>query len=164
LFECADGITFIPMENAIGYEIRDASNEDGLRFELLIEGMRVATAAASAAMVHDLQTDLGFSRDQVIAQLKTSLKDALRSQQQSVEITDIREREGEELRFVGRFRHRLAGEIASGVVWYDVPASETGPDNLPAVVRNKMRFEVHRMLTSEGSVARALVDLQKGNV
>ncbi len=152
------------MENAIGYEIRDASNDDGLQFELLVEGTRVATASASAAIVHDLQSDLGFSRDQVIEQLKKSLKDALRSQQQSVEITDIQERKGEELRFVGRFTHRLAGKIASGVVWYDVPASETGPDNLPAVVRNKMRFEVHRLLTSEGSVARALVDMQKGTV
>jgi|GEM_PF-2261235 len=150
------------METAIGYEIRDASNEDGLQFELLVEGTRVAIASASTAIVHDLETDLGFSRDEVIEQLKTSLKDALRSQQQSVEITDIQEREG--LRFVARFTHRLAGEIASGVVWYDVPASETGPDNLPAVVRNKMRFEVHRMLTSEGSPARALVELQKGNV
>ncbi len=44
------------------------------------------------------------------------------------------------------------------MVWYDVPSSTTGPDNLAAVVRNKMRSDVHRLLTEASPNARGIVD------
>ena len=148
--------------DSVGYEIRKGAAPDGgLLLELVIEGATLARAGANAAMLVDLDATLGLSRDAVAERLSDALREALRSQGQYVELTDIVEDAGRPLRFKGRFTHRLRDEIATGLVWYDVRSSTTGPEELPAVVRNKMRFEVHRKLTGEGSAARALVDLHK---
>jgi hypothetical protein len=65
------------------------------------------------------------------------------------------------LKFVSRYTYRDFDDISVGVVWYDVRTSTTGPDDLPAVVRNKMRFEVHSKLTDQSPNARGMVDLLK---
>ncbi|GAB4566965.1 MAG: hypothetical protein Tsb0020_19100 [Haliangiales bacterium] len=55
--------------------------------------------------------------------------------------------------------YRDRDHVDTGLVWYDVNTSDTGPDELPTIVRNKTRLEVHRKLTGNGSAARALVDI-----
>lgn len=142
---------------SIGYEIRERKDPDGgVVLELIVEGSLFARATASSTMLDDLQTELGYDRDAVIAELRKSLRGALKAQKQFVEISDLKE--GTPLRFTARFTHRLKDEISMGMVWYDVNSSTTGPDDLPAVVRNEMRLQVLRKLTSDGTVARALVD------
>jgi hypothetical protein len=147
---------------SVGYEIRDASTPDGdLVLDLVVEGAVLARATASATILEDMRSRLGLDRAAVVAELKEALVDALKTRGQSVVITDLREESGRPLRFSARFTYRLRNDITTGVVWYDVNTSQTGPDDLATVVRNKMRNEVHRHLTSDGSAARALVDLHE---
>lgn len=149
-------------DEALAYEIRESAGADrGLFLELIVEGMCVARASASGHMLADMEAERGLSRETVAQQLKKALLDALRFQGQFVEVVHIIEDPSQPLRFSGRYTHRVRGEVATGLVWYDVETSATGPADLPAVVRNKMRFEVHRKLTDDGSAARALVDLHK---
>lgn len=146
--------------DTLHYEIQETKDDNhSLRLELVVEGTRVAHATADAAVLDSMNTELGLSREAVIKDLKHALLDALRSQHQIIKVSNIIEAPPQSLRFIGRFTHRLGNEITTGLVWYDVSTSETGPASLPAVVRNKMRFEVHRQLTEDGSNARALVDL-----
>lgn len=148
--------------DAVGYEIRERPVPDGgLLLELVVEGASAARARASADVLADMNTVLRMSRDDVAQQLRRALLETLRSQGQLVDVADIVEDARQPLRFTGRFTHRLRDDVATGLVWYDVKTSMAGPENLPAVVRNKMRFEVHRKLTGDGSAARALVDLHK---
>jgi hypothetical protein len=148
--------------DSLGYEIREGADPDGgLLLELVVEGTTVARARASAGVLADMDTVLGLSREAVAQQLRQALLETLRSQGQFVEVADVVEDTHRPLRFTGRFTHRLRDDVATGLVWYDVNTSMTGPEDLPAVVRNKMRFEVHRKLTGDGSAARALVDLHK---
>jgi hypothetical protein len=116
----------------------------------------LARATASPDMMSALHTELGLHRGTVIAERSKSLMGVLKTQRQFVEIADIKEHPP--LRFTARFTHRLKDQFSTGTVWYDVPSSTIGPDELPPVVRNEMRFEVLRRLTSDGAAARALVD------
>lgn len=142
---------------SIGYEIRSGTAADGgVMLELVVEGSVLARATVSSDVLDDLRTELGYDRDAVIAELRKSLRDALKTQKGFVEISDLKE--GPPLRFIARFTNRLKDEISTGVVWYDVNSSTTGPADLSPVVRNEMRFEVLRRLTSEGTNARALID------
>ncbi len=147
---------------SLGYTIRDASvGSGGVALELVVEGAVVARAAASALVLEQMRESLGVDAEFVVDQLRLALQETLASQGQLVQIQDIREDAGRPLRFSGRFTHRLDAEIATGVVTYDVNTSETGPEAVAPVVRNKMRFEVHRRLTVDGTAARALVDMHK---
>jgi hypothetical protein len=142
---------------SIGFEIRERTAPDGgVVLELVVEGSLLARATASSTALDDLRTELGYDRAAVVADLRRSLRGVFKTEKQFVEISDMKE--GPPLRFAARFTYRLKDEIATGMVWYDVNSSTTGPDDLSPVVRNEMRFEVLRRLTREGSNARALVD------
>lgn len=108
-----------------------------------------------------MRVTLGMETSEVTEHLKQALITALKSQEQDVEVTEVTEDSTRPLRFRGHYTHRFHGEIATGVVWYDLTSSTTGPDDVPAVVRNKLRSEVYRLLTSAGTAARALVDLHE---
>lgn len=131
--------------------------------ELIVEGSVVARATVSGPIFAAIFASLGFDRAQVIAGVRGTLSQVLRTQGQFVNISDIAENPNRPLYFNGRYNYRLGEEVSTGLVWYNVTASETGPENVPAVVRNKMRTEVHRRLTTAGSVARSLVDLNSGS-
>ncbi len=147
---------------SVGYEIREAAAPDGgVVLELVVEGAVFARASASSADLDALKDVRGDQRDDVIATLRQALIDALKTQGQFVTISDPLEDPEQELRFSSRYIYRLRDNISTGVVWYNVTESTTGPESLPAVVRNKMRYAVHRKLTEPGSVARALVEGHK---
>jgi hypothetical protein len=147
---------------ALQYEIHDVPDpEGGLVIDLVAEGARLARAAASADILGDMQTMLGMDRASVAAELRAALLEYLKNQLATVTVSDPVEDPARKLRFKSRFTLRSGHQIHTGVVWYDVTESTTGPESLPAVVRNKMRHEVHRKLTDPGSAARALVDLHK---
>ena len=147
---------------SVGYEIRESvMPENGVALQLVVEGSPVARATASGTVLSDMSALLGLERDAVVSDLRKSLVDLLKTQGQFVEIANLQEDRGQRLRFSARFTHRLRDEVSTGVVWYDVSTSTTGPNDVPAVVRNRMRFEVHRKLTGDGTAARALVDLHR---
>ena len=104
---------------------------------------------------------LGLGRDAVRTVLEESLVDQLKHQLAKVDVASPEPVAVGGLRFVSRYVYRDFDDISTGVVWYDVPSSTTGPEDLPAVVRNKMRFEVHRKLTEKSPNAHGLVELLK---
>ena len=147
---------------ALSYEIREVPDADGgLVLELLAEGLRLGRASASADILADMGVMLGLDRTAVAAELRSALVEYLKHQLGTVTVSEPVEDPARKLRFRSRFTLRSGGEIQTGVVWYDVTDSMTGPESLAAVVRNKMRHEVHRKLTDPGTAARALVDLHK---
>lgn len=148
------------MSKSLGYELSESTTPDGgVVVELFVEGNLFARASASPTVLADMQCALGVDRGTVVADLREHLLNALKSHAQMVSIKGIVEDPKKRLRYEGRFSLQLGKEITPGHVWYDVTESTTGPASVPAVVRNKMRHEVHRRLTSPGSSARALVDL-----
>jgi len=146
----------------LSYEIREiADPEGGLNLELHAEGERVAAARARADVLTDMERQVGVSREDVRGILESALVDQLKHKLAKVEVTPPRADSPGGLRFVSQYTYRNVDDISVGIVWYDVPTSMTGPEDLPAVVRNKMRFEVHSKLTDQSPNARGIVDLLK---
>lgn len=145
--------------SSLGYEVREVLADDGgLELELWVEESRVARARASVAQLHDIEQFLGKTRDEIRNDLEQRLQDVLKTQGQFVDLSEPVESPESSLRFISRFVWRLYDELSTGLVWYDIGESVTGPESLPAVVRNKMRHEVLRKLTEPGGTARALIE------
>lgn len=141
----------------INYEFREPPSSDGgLTIELLVDGVLYARAEVSAEVLSDLRTQLGLDRSSVTEQLRKALHDSLVLPGRFVEISDLKE--STPLRFTARYTYRARDQVSTGLVWYDVRSSLTGPETVSALVRNKMRTEVHQTLTSAGSTARELVN------
>ncbi len=146
----------------VQYEIRDiADPQGGLILELHAEGQRVACARARADVLEDMERHLDLKRDAVRGLLEAALVDHLKHHLAKVEVTPPQAEPPGSLRFISRYTYRDFDDVSVGVVWYDVSTSTTGPDDLPAVVRNKMRFEVHSKLTDQSPNARGMLDLLK---
>jgi hypothetical protein len=146
----------------IQYEILEIPDpEGGIVLELRVEGATVSTARAAGDVLAQMSVELGSDRDGVREFLKETLVREFKQQLAKVELAPPKAIPAGGLRYVSRYVYRDFGTIYTGVVWYDVPSSTTGPENLAAVVRNKMRFEVHRMLTETSPNARGIVDLAK---
>jgi hypothetical protein len=149
-------------DTSLPYEIRTAPDPGGgLRLELWVEDQRIATATATCDVLDVAQHQLGLQRDDLAKELRGSLEALLRHQLDKVTVSEPREDEEQPLRFIATYTYLDHDSVSMGIVWYDVQASETGPCELPAVVRNQLRHEVHRKLTREGTHARAIVDLYR---
>lgn len=136
------------MSSSATVAIEEVHDDDGgLHFVLKVEQRIVARARASAEMLDDMMNLLGWSRDQVAEDLKASLSDYLHAAARRVSVTDLTERSP--LCFVARYRVDLPdGEIAQGVVTYDVANDEIGPEYVPAIVRREMRIQSHKIISS----------------
>jgi hypothetical protein len=146
----------------VQYDIRDIPDpEGGLVLGLYVEGQQVGTARASRDVLDQMKAQLGSDAADVRAILSDALVRHLKQQLEKVELARPTANPAGGLRFVSRYVYRDFDAIYTGVVWYDVPSSTTGPEGLPAVVRNKMRFEVHRLLTEASPNTRGIVDLTK---
>jgi hypothetical protein len=151
----------VPQQD-LQYEIREiADPQGGLILELHAEGQRVAGARTAGDVLGNMEQHLGMGREGVRTILESALVEHLKHQLAKVEVTPPQADPPGSLRFVSRYTYRDFDDISVGVVWYDVRTSTTGPDDLPAVVRNKMRFEVHSKLTDQSPNARGMVDLLK---
>jgi len=149
-------------ETTLPYEIREAPDpEGGVRLDLRVEGKRIATASAAYDVLEAMSHQLGLTREAVADDLRTSLLDLLKNQLDKVTVTEPREDPQRSLRFRSKYTYRDFDNVVSGLVWYDVQTSETGPYGVPAIARNKLRHEVHRLLTGDGSRAREIVDLSR---
>lgn len=138
------------------YKIVDESNGDELRLVLLIEGKAAATAAATSDVVVQMQGLFGVAREAVLAELGAALERIYRNELDKVTIQRLRERAEGSRYFVASYIFRDFKNISEGIIWYDLPNGTTGPDNVPALVRNKLRYEVHSLLTSGNAGAEAL--------
>lgn len=147
---------------SLPYEIRERADvEGGLWLELVVEGEVTGTARASADALESMRLQLGLDRHGVAGELSTALEKLLRNQLEKVTLSEPVEDPTRPLRFRASYAYRDHRNVEAGLVWYDVSSSETGPEELSAIVRNKMRLEVHRKLTGSGGAARALVELHE---
>ena len=146
----------------VQYEIRETRDvSGGIALALHVEGEQVATARVDGDVLAQMEAQLGSNREEVRAILEEALVRNLKQQLAKVELTRPRAIPPEGLRFVSRYVIRHSAAISAGIVWYDVPSGSTGPEDLVAVVRNKMRFEVHRLLTEASPKAREIIELMK---
>mgnify|MGYP001439187499 CR=1 FL=1 len=139
-----------------GYEIVDQSSGDDLRFVLLVEGVQAATAGASSDVVVQMGSSLGVTREYVASTLKSALESLHRNELDKVTIERLEERPPGSRYFVASYIYRDFRDITEGLVWYDLSNGTTGPDATPSLVRNKLRYEAHRMLTAGNASAEAL--------
>lgn len=102
-----------------------------------------------------------MDRKTVETELSGALTSLLRNQLESVSVSEPIEDPQQPLRFTSRYTQRIRDELHTGLVRYDVPSSTMGPDELPAIVKNHMRTEVHKKLTAHGTDARKFVESLK---
>jgi len=134
---------------ALLYDVRESDGpEGGLLLGLHAEGKRIATARARAEPWSGDER-LGWKAADVRALLEEALVGYLMSQYAKVDLAPPVRSPADGRRFVSRYVYRDADDISVGLVWYDASSSATGPDDLPTIVRSKMRFEVHRKLTEK---------------
>jgi hypothetical protein len=145
--------------NGILVDIRSESTEDKLVLSLYVEDHKVASASADKKILEEMKQVLGMSTETVRGELEKSLRDYLAQQLRKVTIEDLKPDPETRLLFWARYTFRDHAEIHTGLVWYSVTTSETGPPEVPDYVRNAMRTAVHRHLVTPGSIADQLIDI-----
>lgn len=140
--------------------LRGHDPDSGIELALSIEGKVLAVARASRDAVDDMQRLLGLDREAIEASLLEALEAHLRQELERVTLDHIQEDPERELIFHARYIYNdEQGALDAGLATYDMAENVVTPEDLPPIVRNKMRREVHRMLTAPGSAARALVEI-----
>lgn len=135
------------MAAAMSHEIHELVDMDGgLVLELRIGTRRVFTARAGADALAALETTLGLLADDVHELLEQALRDVLAHHAPRVAIDRPQALPAGSERFVSRYFYRERQGVSIGLVWCDASSSTTGPDDVPAAVRQKMRLEVARLL------------------
>ncbi|MGH7438192.1 MAG: hypothetical protein ACRENE_21110 [Polyangiaceae bacterium] len=140
-----------------GVTIQDESHDGDLVLALMVEGQRTATATASADVLEQMEHQLGTTPAEVGQDLRGALERLHANALDKVEISRLREEPGGSRRFIASFVYRDFRDVVEGVVWYSMPDGRTGPDAVPALVRNKLRYEVHTRLVGESKAASDLL-------
>jgi hypothetical protein len=131
----------------LAYEIREVPDPNGaLVFQLLVENQVSGAASASTEVLNDMHTMLGMQRSDVASILRRALREHAMHELKKMKLGEIRQLPEHDLRFSASYVYRDFDDVQVGAVWYDVPTSRTGPDTVPAVVKNRLRTEVHKRL------------------
>lgn len=138
-------------------EIRDESTGGDVVLALYVEGARTAVARAEADVLEQMQVELGRTPVNVAAELRVALERLHANELEKVEIGDLKEKPPGSRRFVAAYTYRDRREVTEGVIWYDVGAGTTGPETVPALVRNKLRYAVHEQLVKGNAAAEELL-------
>jgi len=133
--------------------IQDESRDGDLVLVHLVEGQRVATARASGATLEQMAAQLGAQRADVERELRSALERLHANELERVTISRMREEPAGSGKFVASFVFRDFRDVSEAMVWYSVPDGTTGPDDVPVLVRNKLRYEVHSRLVGENQAA-----------
>lgn len=145
----------------LSISINEVPTTDGsIRAEATMGGRRIIAAAAGPEVLNQMTQQMGMDRESIVAKLQTALTDFISNHLETVTISPPIESPEGSLYFTSFYTLYLRSndEIQSGIVWYDLPKSMTGPEDLPAIVKNKIRSEVHKSLTAPDSPARKLVE------
>jgi len=137
------------------YEIVDKSSEDTLRMVLRVEGQEIANAVATAEVINESKK-LGISREVFIETLKNALISLHKNELNKVTINNLKEEPPGSRYYTASYIFRDFRDITIGTVWYNLPNGKTGPESVPALARNRLRYEVHELLTKDNEGAEAL--------
>lgn len=138
-------------------DIHNESSGEDLVLSLFVDGARVATARADAEALDQLSTQLGRTRADVEVDLRSALEALHANELEKVTLDNLREHPPDGLSFVASYIYRDYREVTEGVVTYDVNKSVTGPEGVPALVRNKLRYAVHQRLVKGNRNAEELL-------
>jgi len=138
------------------HEITEEHLDGGLVLTLRVEGELVATARASADVLDQMKAQWGTTSESVAGELRTALERYHADALEKVTIDAFHEAPERSRRFVATFTFKDFRNVAKGIAWYDMRTGETGPADVPALVRNKLRYVVHDLLTADDPTAKEL--------
>jgi len=130
-------------------KVHEQPAEGGLLLVLYVEDVESARASVRDDVLADMEATLGLGRAEVGKSLTAALLQLHQGELAKVQIDSLTEAPPGSRRFAARFIFRDYRVVTEGLVWYDVVRSETGPSDASALVRNKLRFEVHAHLVGE---------------
>ena len=142
---------------SMALDIRDESSGDSIELRLYIEGLSWATARAGVDEVSLMQAQLGRRRQDIAQDLRGALERLHANQLEKVAIASLKEDPVGSRRFVASYLYRDHRELTGGIVWYNVATGVTGPEFVPALVRNKLRYAVHQDLVKGNAAAEELL-------
>ena len=133
--------------------IQDESRDGEFVLVHVVEGQRVATARASGATLEQMAAQLGAQRADVERELRSALERLHATELEKVTISRMREEPAGSGKFVASYVFHDFRDVSEAMVWYSVPDGTTGPDDVPVLVRNMLRYEVHSRLVGESQAA-----------
>jgi hypothetical protein len=128
---------------------------------LYVEGARSATARADADVLNQMRVELGRERADVMAELRAALERLHANALEKVVLGALKEERPGSRRFLASYVYRDHRDVTEGVVWYDVGTGVTGPESVPALVHNKLRYAVHEQLVKGNAAAEQLLKALK---
>lgn len=135
----------------------DESDSAAVQFALVAQGRRLGVARAEAEAIKRMVAELEMSRTDVVDALKVALERLHGDELQKVSINRLREHPVDSGRYIASYVFRDFRDVSMGFVWYDVSQGVTGPDNVPALVRNKLRYDVHAQLVKGNAAAEEIL-------
>jgi hypothetical protein len=116
-----------------------------------------ATARADENIVAQMGHQFDLSRKKIRDELEAALWKLHKNELDKVSIDRVHEEVPGSRQYIATFILRDLHELRAGVVWYDLATGDTGPDDVPALVRNKLRYAVHAQLVKGNDAAEALL-------
>jgi hypothetical protein len=145
-------------------ELREVADAEGITLELLVEGERLFSGRIRQDDLAEMFRMLRLAREDVVADLGRELLARFEQERARVKLSPPAPAssagdEGDGDRLVSRYVTDGGAGVESGIAWYDISSHSVGPDHVPALVRSRMRDDVHRKLTeTRPSVLRVLLD------
>jgi len=134
------------------FELREVVDAEGITVELLAEGERLFSGRVRHVDLAEMLRMLRLAREDVVAQLGRELVAQFEQARARVNLSppvlaSTAGGEGDGDRLVSRYVTDGGAGVEAGIAWYDISSRSVGPDHVPALVRSRMRDDVHRKLT-----------------
>jgi hypothetical protein len=134
------------------FELREVVDAEGITVELLVEGERLFSGRVRNVDLAEMFRMLRLAREDVVAQLGHELIARFEQERARVNLSppvpaSSAGGEGDGDRLVSRYVTDSGAGLEAGIAWYDISSHSVGPDHVPALVRSRMRDDVHRKLT-----------------
>ncbi len=150
------------------FQLREVVDAEGITVELLVEGERLFSGRVRHVDLAEMFRMLRLTREDVVAQLGRELVARFEQERARINLSppvlaSTAGGEGDGDRLVSRYVTDGGAGVEAGIAWYDISSRSVGPDHVPALVRSRMRDDVHRKLTqTRPSVLRVLLDVLDG--
>lgn len=132
------------LSGTIDWQILDKSNDQELFLELEVNGQHHARAYIGHDELQTLPEKLNASREILTNDLAEALEASLIKPVTS-DVKRVVPDVTEPNLYYGLCLAQVGNSIKGRLIWYDFARSETGPDDAPAVARNLLRLEAHKM-------------------
>jgi hypothetical protein len=134
------------------FELREVVDAEGITMELLVEGERLFSGRVRHVDLAEMFRMLRLTREDVVAQLGRELVARFEQERARINLSppvlaSTAGGEGDGDRLVSRYVTDGGAGVEAGIAWYDISSRSIGPDHVPALVRSRMRDDVHRKLT-----------------